>query len=97
MLSEPFHRLIVNDEEDEVREARPLGSTAPERHAQITNDAEMKTVAEEDENAGDWWEEDPARDFTFEFEIHPHSPKYGHAAPLRHTRQTAWSSQVRGN
>lgn len=50
MLSEPFHRLIVNDEEDEVREARPLGSTAPERHAQITNDAEMKTVAEEDEN-----------------------------------------------
>ncbi|CAG7854835.1 SubName: Full=Uncharacterized protein {ECO:0000313/EMBL:CCA72271.1} [Serendipita indica DSM 11827] len=55
MLSEPFHRLIVNDEEDEVREARPLGSTAPERHAQITNDAEMKTVAEEDENAGDWW------------------------------------------
>lgn len=65
MLSEPFHRLIVKDEEEYI----DLSSDPILSHGtSMDDDEEMKPVPEEEEEQTDWWEHDAMNDFTFEFE-----------------------------
>lgn len=48
MLSEPFHRLIVKDEE-ELIDLSNVGMSSR------IDDGKMNTVAEEDEDLSSWW------------------------------------------
>lgn len=60
MLSEPFHRLIVKDEEESTDLSNvPMSSQR--------DGGNMNTVPEEDEDLSSWWRDD-ARDMPFEFE-----------------------------
>jgi len=51
MLSEPFHRLIVKDEEEFVDLSGAMASDG----TSMDDDQEMKTVPEEGEDLTNWW------------------------------------------
>jgi hypothetical protein len=73
MLSEPFHRLIVKDEEEFIDlSSDPVLSNG----TRMEEDGEMKPVPEEEEDMETWWENDSMRDFTFEFDTAPTLPPY---------------------
>lgn len=52
MLSEPFHRLIVKDEEEFIDlSSDPVLSNG----SNMDEDGEMKPVPEEEEDPANWW------------------------------------------
>lgn len=87
MLSEPFHRLIMKDEEDFV----DLSGTMFSNGTGMDEDGEMKTVIEEEEDSTNWWEDDSMRDLNFEFDAAPTLPPYASRALLRDQPTRPWA------
>ncbi|KAG8819513.1 hypothetical protein FRC18_012058 [Serendipita sp. 400] len=65
MLSEPFHRLIVKDEEDTID---ALNQTFPEFGEHRSRNQEDTPSAVEDEELR-WWENDPVGSLTFDMDL----------------------------